>query len=217
MLASDPGLRRVSVHADAAVVDLVLPAKVPVAVLIPSIVDILHDADGFEFTNGSRYQLSRPGGIPFEASTTLADNGIRDGNVMVLSPPPAAVVTPLFEDAAEAVSATLTAAARAWGCPQTRLAGAVAATLLTGIGCVALVRNALPRNGMHASAVAAAAGFVALLLTVFAHRIYREPITGLALGLIATAFAAVAGILAVPGAPGLAAWLAEQAVPSKGT
>ena len=41
--ASDPGLRRVSVHAGTAVVDVALPAAVPVATLIPSIVDILED------------------------------------------------------------------------------------------------------------------------------------------------------------------------------
>lgn len=41
MPTSDPGLRRVTVHAGAQAVDLTLPAAVPVATLIPSIVDIL--------------------------------------------------------------------------------------------------------------------------------------------------------------------------------
>lgn len=40
MPTSDPGLRRVTVHAGAQAVDLTLPAAVPVATLIPSIVDI---------------------------------------------------------------------------------------------------------------------------------------------------------------------------------
>lgn len=43
MPTSDPGLRRVTVHAGAQAVDLTLPAAVPVATLIPSIVDILGD------------------------------------------------------------------------------------------------------------------------------------------------------------------------------
>ena len=45
MSVSDPGLRRVSVHVGTAVLDLSLPAGVPVATLIPSIVDILAERD----------------------------------------------------------------------------------------------------------------------------------------------------------------------------
>ena len=88
--ASDPGLRRVSVHAGTAVVDLALPAAVPVATLIPSIVDILdgHGADRSGDQPADRYRLSLPGAPALHASTTLAQNGIRDGAVLILSPVP---------------------------------------------------------------------------------------------------------------------------------
>ena len=115
--ASDPGLRRVSVHAGTSVVDLALPAAVPVATLIPSIVDILDDRDADRSGDlvAARYQLFRPGASALPASTTLAQNGIRDGAVLILSQfrtePPAS----RFDDVAEAVSATLDAARRGPG------------------------------------------------------------------------------------------------------
>uniref|UniRef100_UPI00202A4831 EsaB/YukD family protein n=1 Tax=Mycobacterium tuberculosis TaxID=1773 RepID=UPI00202A4831 len=60
MPTSDPGLRRVTVHAGAQAVDLTLPAAVPVATLIPSIVDILGDR-GASPATAARYQLSALG------------------------------------------------------------------------------------------------------------------------------------------------------------
>jgi type VII secretion integral membrane protein EccD len=203
----------VSVHAGTAVVDLSLPAEVPVATLIPPIVDILQgrDTDSSSGLVGRRYHLSLPGASTLDASTTLAQNGIRDGAVMVLSqartPPP---VSP-YDDVAEAVSTTLNTTARRsnqprdW--PATRLTSAVAASCLTGIGAVTLIRNALSLNAARylsaTAGVAALAGFAALLFAVFAHRAHSDSIAGLTLSVIATVFASVAGFLAVPGAPGL--------------
>lgn len=207
MSVSDPGLRRVSVHSGTAVVDLALPAAVPVATLIPSIVDILdgRGAQNFSALMATRYQLSQLGAPVFAASTTLAQNGIRDGAVLVLSqscPDPPA---PRCDDVAQAVSATLNATARPWNGAASRLTGALAASCLTCIGGLALMRNMLNNNTRHLGAtagVAALAGLVALLGAVMAHRTYREPTAALTLSVIATAFAAVAGFLGVPGGAG---------------
>ncbi len=142
---------------------------------------------------------------------TLAQNGIGDGAVLVLSRSSPPLPAARYDDVAEAVSATLDAATQPWSYPKrqgaTRLTGAVAATCLTGIGGLVLIRNSVSANasrGIGATAgVAALAGLVALLFAVIAHRAYRDPIAGLTLSVIATVFAAVAGFLAVPGAPGI--------------
>jgi type VII secretion integral membrane protein EccD len=209
--ASDPGLRRVSVHAGTAVVDLALPGGIPVAILIPSIVDLLGGNADPDNQEARRYQLSRPGASALNASTTLAQNGIPDGAVLVLTqsatPPPA----PRYHDVAEAVSAALDATGRPLsGVEQrraARLTGAVAAICCTGVGVFALIRNAVITNGVRdaggAAVVAAAAGLIALLGAGIAHRTHRDAINGLALSVIATAFAAAAGFLVVPGAPGI--------------
>jgi type VII secretion integral membrane protein EccD len=207
---SDAGLCRVSVHAGTAVVDLALPAGIPVATLIPPIVDILESrsAGSPGEPMAKRYRLSLPGAAALNASMTLAQNGIRDGAVLVLSQARTSPPTHRYDDVAEAVSVTLDA--RTWSQRQnrqaTRLAGALAAGYLTGIGVLALIRNTVssnPARDLGATAgIAASAGFVALVSAAIAHRAYRDPIAGLALSVIATAFAAVSGFLAVPGTPG---------------
>ena len=206
MTAPDPGLRRVSVHADAATVDLALPSKVPIAVLITSIVDVL---DGFEGNGGidagqaCRYELGVPGGAALAGSTTLEDNEIRDGTVLVLTRRSDLPETLRYDDPAHAVYATLASAGPPWDRSGTRLAGAVAATSLSGTGGLALIRNSLAHDQAGAAAVAACAGLAALLFAAPAHRAWGEPIAALALSLISTCFAAVAGFLAVPGRPGI--------------
>jgi type VII secretion integral membrane protein EccD len=110
---------------------------------------------------------------------------------------------------AEAVAATLHADARPSTGRATRLTGAVAAGFFAGIGGLVLVRNTLSANTTHhvgaTAGVAATAGFagvIALLFAVIAHRVDRDPTAGLTLSMVATAFAALAGFMAIPGASG---------------
>jgi type VII secretion integral membrane protein EccD len=206
--ASDPGLRRVSINAGTAVVDLVLPAGLPVAELVPQIVDILaaHGGESIGDPSATRYQLSLPGSSALPASATLAQNGIRDGEILVLSPSAAALPDPRYDDVAEAVSATVDAIARPWTGQSAQFAAALAASSFTGIGCLVLIRNAFSNSAIHSfgstAAVAALAGFIAMLAAVVAHRVCRSGVAGVTLNLIATEFAATAGFLAVPGVAG---------------
>ena len=208
MSASDPGLRRVSVHAGTAVVDVALPAAVPVATLIPSIIDILDDcgADRSGDQAATPYQLSLPGLSALSASTTLAQNDIRDGAVLILSQPSTRLPAPRYDDVADAVAATLDSDARPATRRASQLSGAMAASFFTGIGGLVLIRNALSTNAArHTGATAgvvATASLLALLFAVTAHRAYRDSVAGLTLSLVATAFAAVAGFMAVPASSG---------------
>lgn len=207
LAASDTGLCRVCVHWGTAVVDLVLPAGVPVAVLIPSIVDALEVGQPGNEAVG--YRLSVPGASALDPSTTLAHNRIGDGAVLVLSRPTAPLSAPRYFDDAQAVSAALAAAGRSRGDDgnrrSARLAGAAAAASLTAVGGLVLIRKTvsagLSRDVGTTVAVLASAGLVALAFAALAHRAYRDPVAGQALSVIATAFAAVAGFVAVPGAP----------------
>ncbi len=193
-----------SVQAGAAVVDLALPAEVPVAVLIPSIVDIVRGPVPHPEATG--YWLSSPGTSALPGSSTLAQNGIVDGTVLVLSrsAPPAPVAR--CDDAAEAVTAALAAGDAPTRRRADRAAGAVAAACLTGVGGLTLIRNALGGNGIGSQATAgAAAGAAALAATAaaIAQGVHRDATAGLTLSALAAAFAAVAGFLLVPGRPGL--------------
>ena len=206
MSASDPGLRCISVHAGTAVVDLALPAAVPIATLIPSIIDILDDcgADRPGDQAAAAYRLSLPGSCALQASTTLADNDIRDGAVLILSQHRTELPAPRYDDVAEAVTATLESGTRPWTQRATRLSGAMAAGFFTGIGGLVLIRNT--RHDGGTAVVAAMVALLALLFAVIAHRTHRDSVVGLTLSLVATAFAAIAAFMAVPrasGAPGV--------------
>lgn len=209
MAASDTGLCRVCVHWGTAVADLALPAGVPVAVLIPSLVDALEVRHPGQ--EAARYQLSVPGASALDPSTTLAQNRVGDGAVLVLSRADVGSHAPRYVDVAQEVSATLEEAARSRGADGnrrfSRLSGAGAAVVLAAVGGLALLRNAL--SASHArdvgvtAAVVGSAALVAVGLAAIAHRAYRDPVVRLTLSVIATVLAAVAGFVVVPGAPGV--------------
>ncbi len=200
------GLRRVSVYADSAQVDLVLSAAMPIETLIPAIVDILTARSGFGAQPMTvRYRLSLPGDVALEPSKTLAQNGIRDGATLILTSSSTELTAPRFDDTAEGVSISVTAAMRPWTRQTARLTGALLTVWLAGAGAAVLMRTAFDTNGARhtgGAGVAAAVGFIALLSAVIAHHGFRDTTAGLTLGLVATGFIALAGLLVVRGALG---------------
>lgn len=205
MIASDTC--RVCVHRGAAAIDVALPAEIPVAVLIPSIVDMLDGDDGHDH-GPARYRLSVPGEPELDPSTTLAQNRVRDGTVLMLTRREAPTPAPRHVDTATAVAAAVEAAAQHGdGRSVARFGGVAAAIAAAGVGGLALIRDSFAEPAGEAAAtvaVLASAGLLALGLATVAHRAYRDAAAGLTLGVIATAFAAVAGFVAVPGPPGVA-------------
>ncbi|CAN5457602.1 hypothetical protein BH11ACT6_BH11ACT6_50020 [soil metagenome] len=98
-----PGARRVTVYIDACAIDLALPAQVPVAVLTPAIRDTLHTLGGPAGSPTDR--LSVPGHGSLDPALTLAENGIRDGAVLIMATCEAADATSTVIDPAAAVAA----------------------------------------------------------------------------------------------------------------
>lgn len=204
--AAGAELRRISVCADAVSVDLALPAAVPIASLMPPIVDIL----ATEYRHRGEpvpawHRLSLPGDAALDVSKTLAQLGIRDGSTLVLTGPSTELTAPRFDDVAEAVSMSLAETARPWTRRATRLTGAIVASWLAGAGALVLIRTAFDTadaRRVSTAGVAAAIGCIALLASAVAYRGFRDAIAGLTLGLLASGFAALTGLLAVPGGPG---------------
>jgi type VII secretion integral membrane protein EccD len=200
------GMVRLSIHTGTGRVDVVLSATVTVGLLIPGIVDAL--AGGSDFSAGQtavRYQLSTIGGTALEASKTLMELGIRDGTTLNLTRPTTEFVPPACDDTAEAVSAVVAAIERRWSRRAVQLVGVLVASCWIGISAALLLRLALDANGVHRAGcvgVAAMISLLAFLAAVVACRVFSEDSAGLTLGLMATGFAALAGLLAVPGGPG---------------
>jgi type VII secretion integral membrane protein EccD len=200
------GTRRLSIHTATARVDLVLSGTVAVGLLIPAIVDALAGDSNFDAGHiAVRYQLSTLAGTALEASKTLAELGIRDGTTLTLTCPPTDFTPAICDDTAEAVSAVVAASERRWSRPIAQSVGAVVASCWAGVGAVVLLRTAFEANAAHRAGcvgVAAAVSLLSLAAAAVAGRVFSEERASLMLGLMATGFAALTGLLAVPGGPG---------------
>ena len=79
----DP-LCRLSVAAGPHTVDLALPREAPVGLLLPSIVDLVHRGT-VAADEGRQWHLSRVGQQRLDEATSLHDNAIRDGELLLLT------------------------------------------------------------------------------------------------------------------------------------
>jgi type VII secretion integral membrane protein EccD len=189
----------------AAHVDVALPAAMPVASLIPPIVDILAAEYGHHSESvAALYQLSLPGNVALEPSKTLTQIGIRDGTALILTRSSTMLTAPRYDDEAEAVSMSLAGAARPWTQPAARLTGAMTASWLAATGAAILIPTAFYTNDNRrtdGAGAAAAIASITLLAAALAYRGFGDRTGGLTFGVAASGFAALAGLLAVPGGP----------------
>jgi type VII secretion integral membrane protein EccD len=184
----------------------VLSAAAPIGSLLPSIVDILAGDGGYHAGPvATRYQLSLPGGAALDPSKPLASFKIRDGATLILTSSTTELLAPRLDDAAEAIASSVAAAELHWNPPRARLVGMLVATWLAGLSAAVVIRTLFDPNGDRGHGdvgVVATIGLLSLLAAVIAYRLFREPSAGLTLGLLGSGFAALAGLIAVPGGPG---------------
>ncbi|CAM2941279.1 type VII secretion integral membrane protein EccD [Mycobacterium intermedium] len=189
MSAFDSELRRVAIHSAAASADLTLPAALPIAALIPSIIGIL----GIRAAETARrYHLSLPGAPALPSTTTLAQQGIRDGSVLVLSQSSPAPPVRHCDDVPEVVSATLEADDPERGGPTTRITLGIIATVFAALaGLFAVPGAAGAPRVLLAAAAATAVSVLAMRVTGCGEAILRAVACCAAL----VAVAALAGVL----------------------
>src|SRR5437899_5544882 len=65
-------------------VELALPKDAPVGLLLPSVVDLV-EPDGVAAEEGLRWHLSRIGQGHLDETISLRDNGVRDGELLLLA------------------------------------------------------------------------------------------------------------------------------------
>jgi type VII secretion integral membrane protein EccD len=196
--------RRLTIRTDSESVDLVLPAAMPVELLIPPIVDAINGRVDLDTgLNAVTFQLALPAGGVLDGSKTLNELGIRDGCILTLVRSGIAFVAQPCDDAAEATSAAIVEVERPWSRRTTRLVGALASACLAVAAAAALCHSAFGAESHRAGCVGAAAAtsLLALLAATIAYRVLDEPDAGLTLGLTGAGFAALTGLFAIPGGP----------------
>lgn len=160
-------LRRVTLHADSGTADVTLPADMAIAELLPAVVDLLAAPDGppSDGQPVGPYRLSTPGQPAFDNHTTLAQNAIRDGTVLVLTRTGAEPPAPRSDDPYQQLSAAVRAATRPWTRRDARSTAALAAVgLAAAAGLVAVPAGPGGPNALLAAAAATAAAVLALQL-----------------------------------------------------
>ena len=177
-------------------VDLALPSGVHIGQLLPQIVEIVH-GDAAPSMRSCDWRLSRLGDHPIDDSMTLGDNGVRDGEVLMLTiadPPPAKWVDC---DPCHAMITGTPAPAAA----VPRILPAICAVLLGGCGAVALVSSVAGEAtaGPIATGACVAVGAAVGATVVRRHR--DDALICLSLSLIAVLYAGAVGFVAVPPGP----------------
>ncbi|WP_158726338.1 type VII secretion integral membrane protein EccD [Tomitella fengzijianii] len=215
--ATSPESCSLSLIAPETQVDVTVPASVPVAALIPELVELTsahrrtiaaphaHDEDG------AVWVLAPVGAAPLSPESTLAEQGIVDGTLLHLQRSAAAAPEPLFDDVVDAVSVAGAERFAQWGAPAARrLAFAVAVTAASAGAWMLLAPSLpdlplLPRTAWTSgtpgtaqgarTAVAAVCAVLAAIASPVVARVYGDAGTGRVLGYCALPFAFVAGAL----------------------
>lgn len=170
--------------------DLVLPAALTVSHLLPSIVDAL----GMSTDVARQWYLSPVGGTPLDETMTLAQNEVRDGDVLVLAervpvaPRSYGLMHALAAEAARpAPPATLRTFGGLWVC-----AAGMAAVLCAGIAA----------GGRAPVLTAATVAVLVIALALAVPRLGLATAAVTPLQIVAVASAALLGFVMVPSPPG---------------
>ncbi|NLG56668.1 MAG: type VII secretion integral membrane protein EccD [Rhodococcus sp.] len=200
-------LCRLTILAEHTQVDLAVPNGVPLAILIPGIVDTIRSHrsandfdDAVEQYEPSEWVLAKIGQSPLSSTLSLHEHGIRDGDLLVLESVEETAPPPLFDDIMYTVAGTGAEGDREWSPDSARLVGSVAALSLITIGCLTLLWAEAGSGNYISSSLALVLSILFLIGGALTSRIYHDTATSLVLSGAAMPLAFTAGVLLVPGA-----------------
>jgi len=180
-------------------VDLTLPTSPELGEILSAIVDLV--GVGHETADGvpERLRLARVDGSALDESVSLLENGIRDGDVLLLAAEPIPRPEQHSEDPGQHAVEMSASADR--GTAWAHSMGSVACWWSTGVGATTLAWPGPSAPGTRA-VVAAVVAVAATVAAILINHLGAQPLPTLTLGMTAAVFGAIAGFLAVPGGPG---------------
>jgi type VII secretion integral membrane protein EccD len=187
--------RRVTVVAPETRVDVTLPAQALVAdVLHQLVVLIAGSRPGSRPVDPGGWVIMLLAGQTLDDEVTIAQAGVRDGDVLYLRPRVPTVPAPLFDDVVDAVAMASGARYR-WGPGASRAAALVAAAVVVSLGVPVLLFAGPPWG--RPAVVAALAAAMLLGAATLLHRALDRPVqAAVSLG-FALVYSALAGGLAL--------------------
>lgn len=206
-----PDLARVTILASHTLVDMAIPLDVPIALVLPSVVDMIRDKsrDNAFDDSGERFEpadwaLARVGQPPLSNSSSLRDQEVRDGELLMVTSAVRAAPAPLFDDIMYNVAIADADHFRAWDPKLARITGSALAVVAVLVGCLGLLVKPHSISGWISGPIALAAAIGLVIGSIVLRRVYDDAGTALVLGAAALPMAGTAGVLFVPGAYGWA-------------
>lgn len=187
-------MSRVTVVAPRVRLDVAVPADVPLAALLPTL--LLHTGEQVIEAGAAHggWALQRLGEAPLDTARSCAQLGVLDGDVLYFRPRGATAPELVFDDPVDGIATILRDRARRWNPAATRRCALTALALIPQTALLPLL-TAGPDHRLPA--VAAGAVALALLLVAAAlSRAVGDSVAGAFAGVAAVPFAAVAGLLA---------------------
>ncbi|MFC5992697.1 type VII secretion integral membrane protein EccD [Pseudonocardia hispaniensis] len=206
-MQSNPTFCRLSVLAPRSRVDLALPADVPLAELVPMVLELIGEpARSGPGRHPVPWRLSGPAGGPLPPDASLAQLGILDGELLRIGPDVPPPPAPVFDDPADALAATAAAHTGA-GPSRGRGLGPAAVVVLAGVSGLMLAGIRTSAAGPWLVALAVVVGaFAAVAAVLHAARLSEadtpDRLGALTAVLAAVPLAAAAGWATLPGPPG---------------
>lgn len=177
--------------------DLALPADVPLADLLPTLLRHAGEDLADEGAGKGGWGLNRLGGPPLDGSRTALQLEIRDGEVLYFTPRGSAAPEVVFDDVVDAVATATQNRAGRWGPQDTRRFSVLLAVLALVGGAVAVLFAGPPQ--LAGGIAGLSAGVVLLIAATVLSRAAGAGRTGTAVALVALAYAAVGGLLLLGG------------------
>ena len=200
-----PDLCRLTILADKTQVDLAVPAAVPVALLIPGIVDMIRGHgntnefdDEPEQQEPSEWVLARVGQPPLSSTLSLGEHGVRDGELLLLETADATAPPPLYDDIMYNVATSDIATYRRWTPGSARVLGSILAVLSTVVGCFALLWSGAGDGDIIGGVCALFVALLFLIAGTVISRVYGDARSALVLTGCSLPTAFAAGVLFVP-------------------
>ena len=202
-MAANDEIRRVSIRTADHEVDFALPAHLPIAELVPTVVDLI---GGDDFSSGEPH-LTRVCGEVLDPAATLAGCPISDGELLILTAAAVAAAPVARFDASTVVVDSVAGLTHPPGTNTGHRACWVVVCWSAAVLVVLLGRAMLDPNATRHAAIGAAAASLALAGAVAVRRIHRDRAGAVGLGVLAAALAGLTAALASPGRPGLPSFL----------
>ncbi|WP_327412684.1 type VII secretion integral membrane protein EccD [Streptomyces sp. NBC_01233] len=189
-------LCRITVHAPARDIDLAVPADVPIADLLPTVISYGGEALEESGLDHGGWILQRLGGAPLDPESTLDSLALREGEALYLRARDEALPEVHLDDLVDGISTTMQDQSHGWNADASRrlLHGLAAATMMLGLVALALPGAA----GWIRAIAAAAAGLLLVAGAGTASRAVGDTGAGAVLGMMAAPYFALAGWL-LPG------------------